>query len=154
MTTPPQPAAAPQQITSPRASSGWQGIALIAITYVYFLIFAQFAFLHRLTALHIADAHLKTVMAAMALGGILFSLLTPRLETPAREASATTNPGPPTSAAVILTLSAAKGKDPRISSPGESPGDHPPTPRRPTRTLQLALAATATAALLTLLPLN
>lgn len=55
--------------------TGWRGIALIAITYVYFLIFAQFAFLNRLAELGIADTHLKIVMSAMAIGGILFSLL-------------------------------------------------------------------------------
>ena len=33
---------------APSSSSGWRGVALIAITYVYFLIFAQFAFLRRL----------------------------------------------------------------------------------------------------------
>jgi cytochrome c oxidase cbb3-type subunit 2 len=59
-------------------AQGWRGVCLVAITYVYFLIFAQFAFLHRLAALGIADAHLKAVMAAMAFAGILFSLLTPR----------------------------------------------------------------------------
>src|ERR1035438_231753 len=59
--------------------SGWQGVGLVAITYVYFLIFAQFAFLKRLAILGIADTHLKAVMAAMAVGGILFSLLAPRL---------------------------------------------------------------------------
>jgi len=59
--------------------SGWQGASLVAITYVYFLIFAQFAFLKRLASLGGADAHLKAVMAAMAVGGILLSLLTPRL---------------------------------------------------------------------------
>lgn len=59
--------------------SGWQGASLVAITYVYFLIFAQFAFLKRLTSLGVADAHLKAVMAAMAAGGILMSLLAPRL---------------------------------------------------------------------------
>jgi cytochrome c oxidase cbb3-type subunit 2 len=58
---------------------GWRGASLIAITYVYFLIFAQFAFLKRLAELGIADAHLKTVMGAMALGGIAVSLLAPRL---------------------------------------------------------------------------
>jgi cytochrome c oxidase cbb3-type subunit 2 len=58
--------------------SGWRGVTLIAITYIYFLIFAQFAFLNRLAALGIAGTHLKAVMAAMAAGGILFSLLTPR----------------------------------------------------------------------------
>jgi cbb3-type cytochrome c oxidase subunit II len=58
---------------------GWRGASLIAITYVYFLIFAQFAFLKRLAELGIADAHLKAVMGAMALGGIAVSLLAPRL---------------------------------------------------------------------------
>ncbi len=58
-----------------RLASGWRGVCLIAITYVYFLIFAQFAFLHRLGELGIADAHLQSVMGAMALGGISFSLL-------------------------------------------------------------------------------
>jgi cytochrome c oxidase cbb3-type subunit 2 len=67
-------------LTGTRPTSGWRGVALVAITYIYFLIFAQFAFLHRLAQLHIADAHLKAVMAAMAFGGILFSLLTPRTE--------------------------------------------------------------------------
>jgi cbb3-type cytochrome c oxidase subunit II len=60
--------------------SGMQGAALVAITYVYFLIFAQFAFLHRLDALSIAGSHLNSVMAAMAIGGILLSLLAPRIE--------------------------------------------------------------------------
>ena len=64
---------------SKSGGSGWQGACLVAITYVYFLIFAQFAFLKRLAALGVADAHLKVVMAAMATGGILLSLLTPRL---------------------------------------------------------------------------
>jgi cytochrome c oxidase cbb3-type subunit 2 len=59
--------------------SGWQGTTLVAITYVHFLIFAQFAFLKRLASLGIADAHLKAVMAAMAAGGILLSLLAPRV---------------------------------------------------------------------------
>jgi cytochrome c oxidase cbb3-type subunit 2 len=61
------------------SKSGWQGVVLVAITYVYFLIFAQFAFLKRLTSLGLADAHLKAAMAAMAIGGILFSLLASRM---------------------------------------------------------------------------
>ncbi len=61
-----------------RRSSGWQGASLVAITYVYFLIFAQFAFLKRLTSLGVAGSHLTAVMAAMAIGGILFSLLAAR----------------------------------------------------------------------------
>jgi cbb3-type cytochrome c oxidase subunit II len=58
---------------------GWKGACLVGITYVYFLIFAQFAFLKRLSEQGIADTHLKAVMAAMAAGGILSSLLAPRL---------------------------------------------------------------------------
>ena len=60
-------------------TSGWQGASLVAITYVYFLIFAQFAFLKRLSSLGVAGTHLTAVMAAMAIGGILFSLLAPRI---------------------------------------------------------------------------
>jgi cytochrome c oxidase cbb3-type subunit 2 len=60
--------------------SGWQGIGLIAITYIYFLIFAQFGFLKRLAELGIADNQLKPIMGAMALGGIAASLLAPWLE--------------------------------------------------------------------------
>jgi len=61
-----------------RLFDGWRGIALITATYFYFLIFAQFGFLKRLDSLGLSDAHLKAVMAAMAIGGILASLLTPR----------------------------------------------------------------------------
>jgi len=66
--------------------TGWRGVCLVAITYVYFLIFAQFAFLKRLADLGIAGAHLKVVMAAMAMGGVLCSLLAGRLS---RRASST-----------------------------------------------------------------
>ena len=59
-------------------ASGWRGIALIAVVYVYFLIFAQFAFLVRLDEVGLRGNALKIVMAAMAAGGILLSLLTPR----------------------------------------------------------------------------
>ena len=59
--------------------AGWRGVGLIAVTYIYFLIFAQFAFLKRLAELGIAGDHLKAVMAAMALGGIALSLLAPRV---------------------------------------------------------------------------
>ena len=61
--------------------SGWRGVAIIAVVYVYFLIFAQFAFLARLSEFGIGGDALKAVMAAMAAGGILFSLLTPRTRT-------------------------------------------------------------------------
>src|SRR6201998_4945211 len=60
-------------------TSGFQGVGPIAVTYVSFLIFAQFAFLHRLDTLGITGAYLKIVMAAMAIGGILLSLLVPRI---------------------------------------------------------------------------
>ena len=59
--------------------SGWRGVALIVVVYVYFLIFAEFAFLTRLSELGIGGNGLKVVMAAMAAGGILLSLLTPRV---------------------------------------------------------------------------
>jgi cytochrome c oxidase cbb3-type subunit 2 len=59
---------------------GWQGVSLVGITYVYFLIFAQFAFLKRLASLGVAGTHLNFAMALMAAGGILLSLLTPRAE--------------------------------------------------------------------------
>lgn len=58
---------------------GWRGVALIALTYVYFLIFAQFGFLARLGQIGIEGTHLKLVMSAMAAGGILLSLTVPRL---------------------------------------------------------------------------
>jgi cytochrome c oxidase cbb3-type subunit 2 len=66
-------------LRSNRRPSGWQGASLVAITYVYFLIFAQFAFLKRLVGLGAAGTHLTAVMAAMAIGGILLSLIAPRL---------------------------------------------------------------------------
>lgn len=58
---------------------GWPGVALVAIVYIYFLIFAQFGFLTRLAALGVGGNSLKAVMAAMAAGGVLFSLLLPRV---------------------------------------------------------------------------
>ncbi|MGC8548137.1 MAG: cbb3-type cytochrome c oxidase subunit II [Acidobacteriaceae bacterium] len=60
-----------EKITS--SASGWQGIALITGTYTYFLIFAQFGFLKRLDEVGLSNSHLKAVMAAMAVGGILAS---------------------------------------------------------------------------------
>lgn len=60
--------------------TGWQGIGLIAATYVYFLIFVQFGFLARLNELGFRDEALKPVLGLMALGGIIASLLTPRLQ--------------------------------------------------------------------------
>ena len=60
-------------------SAAARGGALVAVTYVYFLIFAQFAFLNRLAQLGIGGVALKVVMAAMALGGIALSMSAPRL---------------------------------------------------------------------------
>jgi len=57
----------------------WRGTALIAAVYVYFLIFAQFGFLARLAQLGIGGVELKTVLAAMAVGGVLLSLSSERL---------------------------------------------------------------------------
>lgn len=57
---------------------GWPGTLLVAATYVYFLIFAQFGFLKRLDEQQLSDRWLKAAMAAMATGGILASLLTAR----------------------------------------------------------------------------
>jgi cytochrome c oxidase cbb3-type subunit 2 len=57
---------------------GWQGVFLVASTYVYFLIFAQFGFLKRLAELGIRDTSLPPIMGAMAIGGIGMSLLAPR----------------------------------------------------------------------------
>ena len=65
--------------SNPARSAAGRGTALVAITYVYFLIFAQFAFLDRLAQLGIVDAALKGVMGSMALGGIALSLMTPRV---------------------------------------------------------------------------
>lgn len=62
-----------------RGSRGWRGVALVALTYVYFLIFAQFAFLGRLAQLKLAGSSQDVILAAMAAGGILLSLVAPRL---------------------------------------------------------------------------
>lgn len=58
---------------------GWRGALLVAVVYIYFLIFAQFGFLARLSELGISVLGLKIVLAIMAAGGILFSLATPRV---------------------------------------------------------------------------
>jgi cytochrome c oxidase cbb3-type subunit 2 len=58
--------------------SGWRATVLVWVTFVYFLIFAQFAYLKRLAELGIAGTHLQAVLGTMALGGVLTSLLAPR----------------------------------------------------------------------------
>ena len=55
------------------------GTLFVAITYVYFLIFAQFGFLRRLAELGLTQPMLRPVMGAMALGGVGISLLVPRV---------------------------------------------------------------------------
>ena len=70
----------PSQFNESKWSEGWAGIGLVAITYIYFLIFAQFGFLKRLADLGIAGPQLKVIMGAMAVGGIATSLLAPRFE--------------------------------------------------------------------------
>jgi cytochrome c oxidase cbb3-type subunit 2 len=58
-------------------------VALIAATYVYFLIFAQFAYLH-LVESHVPAANLvRPIMAAMAIAGLAGSLAAGRLLRPA-----------------------------------------------------------------------
>ena len=58
---------------------GWRGVGLVMITYIYFLIFAQFGFLKRLADLGIAGNQIKIIMGAMAIGGIATSLLASRV---------------------------------------------------------------------------
>jgi cbb3-type cytochrome c oxidase subunit II len=70
----------------PGRSSGWQGIVLVSGTYTYFLIFAQFGFLKQLNGLGLSAAHLKAVMAAMAVGGIVASLVAARFRPEANPA--------------------------------------------------------------------
>src|SRR6516225_8947283 len=73
-----QPDAPRISAARPSIFEGWAGVVLVAATYVYFLIFAQFGFLKRLAELGITQAALPAIMAAMAAGGIGISLLAPR----------------------------------------------------------------------------
>jgi cytochrome c oxidase cbb3-type subunit 2 len=57
-----------------------RGIWLVAVTYVYFLIFAQFGFLKRLKETGIVGQGLKVTLGAMALSGLVVSLLVFRFE--------------------------------------------------------------------------
>jgi hypothetical protein len=52
---------------------GWQGACLVAITYSYFPIFAQFAFLKRIANFGLAGPHLKTVIGLGTGFGYLFA---------------------------------------------------------------------------------
>src|SRR5258708_5916529 len=60
--------------------AGWRGVSLVAITYIYFLIFAQFGFLERLGDLGINGPRFKMAVGLMAVGGIAASLFASRLE--------------------------------------------------------------------------
>ena len=62
--------------SSASAANRLKTVLLITATYFHFLIFAQFAFLARLATWTSNQAALKSAMAAMAVGGVLFSLLT------------------------------------------------------------------------------
>ena len=65
-------------VDAPPIFEGWQGVLLVASTYVYFLIFAQFGFLKRLAELGITENSLPLIMGAMAIGGVGMSLFAPR----------------------------------------------------------------------------
>ncbi len=65
--------------TSSHPWVAWRGVTLIATTYIYFLIFAQFGFLKRLAERGIGVESLTPAMAAMAAGGILASLFGQRV---------------------------------------------------------------------------
>jgi hypothetical protein len=54
------------------------GIAVIAAAYVYFLIFAQFAFLHLAQSAGIATGALRTTMACMGISGFVSAITTGR----------------------------------------------------------------------------
>ena len=66
------------RVLPPSLLEGWPGVVLVAATYVYFLIFAQFGFLKRLAELGFTQSALPAIMGAMAAGGIGMSLLAPR----------------------------------------------------------------------------
>ncbi len=68
----------PRGADAPPIFEGWQGVLLVASTYVYFLIFAQFGFLKRLAELGITENSLPLIMGAMAIGGVGMSLFAPR----------------------------------------------------------------------------
>lgn len=54
------------------------GVVLTAATYIYFLIFAQFAFLRLIEAAQIQGSAVRIVMAPMAVAGVLGSMLAAR----------------------------------------------------------------------------
>ena len=66
-------------IGNARWTSGWRGIGMVAATWIYFLLHAQFGFLKRLSELGISGGQLLPVMGAMATGGAGASLLAYKL---------------------------------------------------------------------------
>jgi hypothetical protein len=60
----------------------WSTVAatiLVATTYIYFLLFAQFGFLQGIRAAGLGAGAIKTVLAAMAIAGVAASLAAPRV---------------------------------------------------------------------------
>jgi len=57
-------------------ASAWRGVIAVAATYTYFLLYAQFGFLHRLQQQLGGDGDLQAAMAAMGVAGMAISLLT------------------------------------------------------------------------------
>jgi cytochrome c oxidase cbb3-type subunit 2 len=53
-------------------------VVLVAATYIYFLLFAQFGFLQGIRATGLGADAIKTVLAAMAIAGVAASLVAPR----------------------------------------------------------------------------
>jgi len=51
-------------------------VVLIAVTFFYFLVFAQFAFLHRMDALGVDDRTMQAALGVMAAGGVVASFAT------------------------------------------------------------------------------
>jgi len=73
------------QNTQPRYPTQLAAMAAVTATYVYFLLFAQFAFLKALqTATTIEAGAIKEVLAGMGLMGMAGSVFTARVFTPAR----------------------------------------------------------------------
>lgn len=69
--------------TARGARSWWAAVAAIAATYVYFLIFAEFAFLELVRA--VAPERLRLVMTGLGAGGVAGAVLAARIFSPARQ---------------------------------------------------------------------
>lgn len=73
---------------NPALANRWlstaRGVVMIAATYIYFLLFAQFAFLHAVQSHASGQFQLRWIMGAMAVGGLVSSFGTARLIQPER----------------------------------------------------------------------